>query len=273
MDNLTSKQALIEKFQAAAEGRLDTLLFKSDFAEVVSLLRAADEPVELPCDKCGRGVDEHVGAGMPCPTGDYRDSLYGLLVRHGWSQHEAHATAYDGGMPVRAGSIPALWVLDDNGYIAAWYTYDPIAAGKKVGTGKLIPLYSRPPEPPRAAPWLSWAEQICREADEYLNRSPGEAIHSGSYFHREFKRALSPETKPAAPWCSLCQGEHEPCNPDEWHRKTRELNQLAAETDAARRARILDAAAATGNVDHYTAVVQSMIDEDERGPESETDGN
>lgn len=44
MDNLTSKQALIEKFQAAAEGRLDTLLFKSDFAEVVSLLRAADEP-------------------------------------------------------------------------------------------------------------------------------------------------------------------------------------------------------------------------------------
>lgn len=24
---------------------------------------------DLPCDKCGHGVDEHVGVGMPCPTG------------------------------------------------------------------------------------------------------------------------------------------------------------------------------------------------------------
>lgn len=193
--------------------------------------RASQPPVELPCDKCGRGVDEHVGAGMPCPTGDYRDSLYGLLVRHGWSQHEAHATAYDGGMPVRAGSIPALWVLD--GYIAAWYTYDPIAAGKKVGTGKLIPLYSRPPEPPAVS---HTTEDVC----DRLSRLASDVMHIyGVDISSEiddlvafYRRGGDAPTKPAAPWCSLCQGEHEPCNPDEWHRKTRELNQLAAETRA-----------------------------------------
>lgn len=54
--------------------------------EAISRLRAADEPK----------------ASTDGPTGDYRDQLYALLVRRGWSQHEAHATAYDNGMPVRS---------------------------------------------------------------------------------------------------------------------------------------------------------------------------
>lgn len=40
-------------------------------------------------------------------------------------------------------------------------------------------------------------------------------------------------------------------------------------TDVEQRSSRLDAAAATGNLDRYTAVVQSMLDEDDRGQSSE----
>lgn len=63
------------------------------------------------------------------PTGDYRDHLYGLLVRHGWSQHEAHATAYGGGMPVPTSCDRCARYRDETGH----YPYCPVGEGTQQG--------------------------------------------------------------------------------------------------------------------------------------------
>lgn len=76
-------------------------------------------------------------------------------------------------------ATPALWILDDNGYIASWYTYDPVAAGKKIGSGKLIPLYTAPQrtDPPEAPIVADKAEgtDVCR----FCYLTPSKCICSG----------------------------------------------------------------------------------------------
>lgn len=43
---------------------------------------------------------------------------------------------------------PAYWLLLDDGHVAAWYSYDPREAGIQIGKGELVPLYSKPAQPP-----------------------------------------------------------------------------------------------------------------------------